>query len=210
MMCARIDNTGLLADVAYSVLRGQADVGHERCRLHRRADGGYWITSDLDLTLPDMKPVHLQMHVAPDWRIESLKVRWLSDPPHDATYQVAGSTWKATIVTPATTIERSLAFGPNTLVDFDSACSAMLAINQLKLAPDEKRRVDTIRIEWPQLEPVPSQKQIERQGTESITTPAGQFETARYRWGTRHVWVDARGIIVATDSSRLVEYHWLG
>ena len=209
-MCARLDNTGLLADVTYAVLRGQAEAGRERCYLHRRADSGYWITSDLDLTLPAVQTVHLQIHVASDWRIESLQVRWLSDPPRDATYQAAGSTWKATIVTHTTTIERSLAFGPDTLVDFDSVCSAMLAVNQLKLAPDQKRQVDTIRIEWPRLEPVPSQKQIERQGTERATTPAGQFEAVRYRWGTRHLWVDVQGIIVATDNYRLVEYHWLG
>jgi len=209
-MCARLDNTGLLADVTYAVLHGQADAGRERCYLHRRADSGYWITSDLDLTLPAVQTVHLQIHAASDWRIESLKVRWLSDPPRDATYQVASSAWKATIVTHETTIERSLALGREALADFDSICSAILAVNRLKLAPDEKRHVDTVRIEWPRLEPVPSRKQIEHQGTEHTATPAGQFETARYRWGTHHLWVDTHGIVVAADHYRLVEYHWLG
>ena len=88
-MCARLDTTGLLAEVVYAVLRGNVDAGRERCRLHRRADGGYWMTSELDLTLPSPHTLYSEVHAGADWQVESLKVRWSGDVLRDASHHEA-------------------------------------------------------------------------------------------------------------------------
>jgi len=92
----------------------------------------------------------------------------------------------------------------------------MLAFNRLKLAPGQARQVDVIRIGLPSLEPVPARLRYRCIGPERITTPVGKLDAAHYAVsGGRHLWTDARGIIVAARQGksyarRLVEYRWLG
>jgi len=208
-MCARLDTTGLLADVMYAVLRGNVDAGRERCRLYRRADGGYWLTSEFDLTLPSPHTLYSEVCVGADWRVESLKVRWSGNELRDASHHVDGLLWKATIQTDEATIERAVPFEPGTQVDFESVWSAMLALNWLKLTPGQAREVKVIRVELPSLEPVPAHRHYECIGQEHVTTLAGDFEAMHYIPNAHHLWADSRGIIVAADGYRLLEYHWL-
>lgn len=218
-MCAKLDTTGLLADVTLSVFRGSADAGRERCHLYRRADGGYWMTSDLDWTLPLASAQYVEARAGADWRIESLDVRLSGGEQRDASYHVDGLTLRATIQTNEATVERAVPFGPDTLVDFDSVWLVTLALNRLALAPGQAREVDVIRIEPPLLEPVTARRRYECIGLERVITPVGEWDATWYViGGAYHLWTDSRGIVVATRRTMqettcghaLLEYHWLG
>lgn len=208
-MCARLDTTGLLADVTYAIVHGDAnadkDAGRERGRLYRRVDGGYWMTSDLDLTLPFPRTLYIELHAGADWRVESLRMRLSGNDQRDATHQVDGLTWRATIQTDEATIERAIPFAPGMHVDFDSVWSAAFALNRLKLAPGQTREVDAIRIELPSLEPVSERWRFHCVGPEHIITPASEFDAMHYVSDVYHWWADSRGIIVAADGYRLLE-----
>jgi hypothetical protein len=222
-MCARLDVTGLLADLVYAHFHGDADVeaGREQCRLYRRADGGYWGTATLDLVSPLPRKRYVEVRAGEDWRIESLLVRLPSDAQHmrDASYHVEGGVWRGTIQTDEATVEREVPFGPEMLVEVDSVWLDTLAVNYLKLASGQSRNVDVIQLDPPLLEPVPGGLRYECVGPEYITTPAGKWDAVHHVIsGTRHLWTDARGIVLATrrmvegEEHRLypIEYHWLG
>jgi hypothetical protein len=114
-MCARLDTTGLLADVTYAVLHGNVDAGRERCRLYRRAEGGYWLTCELDWTSPISRSLYTEAHLTVDWLVESLNIRSFGQEHRDASYYIEGLAWRATIQTDETTIERTV-LGPEVVI----------------------------------------------------------------------------------------------
>ena len=218
-MCAKPDTTGLLADATYAVFHNEADtpVGYEYCRLYRRSDKGYWMTAELDLPFP--RALYIEIRAGADWRIQSLDVRLSgrgTECDRDASHRADGDIWQATIQTDEATVERAVPFGPEMGVDFEPVWLNTLALNRLKLAPGQVRNVDAIRIELPLLEPVSARLRYKCIGPERITTPAGKWDATHYVVsGNRHVWADARGIVVATQQGKsrsrtLTEYHWLG
>ena len=218
-MCARFDTTGLVADVIYTIYYRDAAAAHERCCLYRRADGGYWITADLDST--GFQPVaqYVEIHAGPDWRIESLDIRLSGSVRRDATHRADGLTWRATIQTDEATIEQAIHVGPDTHVDFDTVWLKAITFNRLKLAPGQVSEVDVVQIQSPSLEPVLARQRYECIGPQRITTPMGDMDTVHYvASDDDHVWTDSRGIVVAArrvvnglpHSHRLLEYHWLG
>ena len=219
-MCARLDTTGLLADVTYAILFGDVEVGHERAHLYRRAEGGYWMASDLDLTWPLPHELYVEINAEANWHVGSLDVRLSGSVRRDATYRIEGSgTWRATIQTDEATVERLVPFGPETHVEFNSVWLSTLALNRLQLAPGQTRDVAVVRIEMPSLEPVPAQRRYECIGPDHVTTPAGKRDALHYVVsGVHHLWADSRGIVVATQYTamdlrydvRLLKYHWLG
>lgn len=218
-MCAKLDATGLLADLTFAISRGKADAGREYCRLYRRADGGYWMVADLELSGPSPRTQYVEIRAGADWGIESLTVRLSGNVQRDASHHAEGPVWRATIQTDEATIERAVHFGPEVLVDFDSVWLKTIALNRPRLAPGQARQVDVIQVELPSLEPQPAQLQYECVGPEHITTPAGDFDTLHYIVsGAHHLWADSRGMIIVTrrtiegltHSRRLLEYHWLG
>lgn len=217
-MCAKLDTTGLLADVAYTLFQGEAQTGRERCRLYRRADGGYWMTTDLDQSWPFPHTLYVEIRAQADWRVESLQVRLANSLRRDASHRADSLTWRATIQTDEATVERAVPFGLEVLVEFDPVWLNTLAINRLELAPGQSREVDVIRVELPLLEPVPGRLRYESIGPELITTPAGEWDATHYVVsGAEHLWADSRGIILATwqeidgtlRGHELQEYHWL-
>jgi hypothetical protein len=208
-MCARLDTTGLLADVTYAILHGNTDAGRERCRLYRRAVSGYWLTCEIDLTAPGSRSLYIEAHIAIDWLVESLKIRSFGQEHRDASYYIEGSTWRATIQTDETTIERAVPDGPGVLVDFDPIGGMMLALRQIQLQERQTQPIDTLRIEQPSLEPVRVQQQIECIGREFVKTSVGDFDAIHYFAKAKHWWADSHGIIVAASGYQLVEYHWL-
>jgi hypothetical protein len=212
-MCARLDTTGLLSDVTYAILRGDTQVGRERCRLYRRAGGGHWMTSELELTRPLPLEQYVEIHADADWHMESLNVRLSGSVQRDATHIADGDVWRATIQTDEATLERQLPIGAETLVEFDSAWLGAIALGRLKLKPGQSREMDVIRIESPSLEPGPARLQYRCIGPERITTPAGKKNATHFVCGDCHLWADSHGVIVATHnavSRSLLEYHWLG
>jgi hypothetical protein len=220
-MCAKLDTTGLLADVAYAIFRGdgEAEVGRERCRLYRRADGGYWMTADLDQSWPFPHTLYVEIRAGADWRVESVQVRLANSLRRDALYRADGLTWRAMIQTDEVTVERAVPFGPETFVEFGSVWLNTLALNRLELAPGQSREVDAIQIELPLLEPVPGRLRYESIGPERIATPAGEWDATHYVVsGAEHLWADSRGIVLATSwmmdglphRHKLLGYHWLG
>lgn len=218
-MCARLDTTGLLADVTYAILFGDGEAGHERALLYRRAEGGYWMTSDLDLTWPFPHALYVEINAGADWRVESLDVRLSGSVRRDATYRIEDSgTWRATIQTDEATVERLVPFGPETLVEFNSVWLRTLALNRLRLAPGQARDAAVVRIEMPSLEPVPAQRKYKCIGPGRVTTPAGKQDALHYVVsGRHHLWADSRGIVVAAQYTtnnlrydvRRFKYRWL-
>jgi hypothetical protein len=188
-MCARLDTTGLLADATYAFFFGDKEAGHERALLYRRAEGGYWMTSDLEMTGPFPHALYVEINAGADWHMESLNVRLSGSVRRDATYRIEGSgTWRATIQTDEATVERVVPFGLKTLVEFNSVWLSTLALNRLQLAPGQARDVAVVRIEMPSLEPVPAQRRYECIGPDRVTTPAGKRASlvgrfARHRRG---------------------------
>ena len=212
-MCARLDTTGLLADVTYAVLRGQTEAGRERLRLYRRADGGAWMTMDGDWTVPQPgapRALYVEAHAGADWGIESLVMRLSGPEQRDASFRFDGVLWQGAIQTGQATLDRAVPFRPDMLVIFDSIASAMLAFRRLALAERQERTVDVIRIDLSSLEPVPTRQQFECIGREAVTTMAGNFDAIHYFSSARHWWADSRGMLVAATGYRLLEYHWLG
>ena len=208
-MCAKLDTTGLLADVTYAVLHGNADAGRERCRLYRRAVSGYWLTCELDLTSPISRSLYIEAHLTVDWLVESLNIRSFGQEHREASYYIEGLAWRATIQTDETTIERAVPVGPEALVDFDPIGGVMLALWRIQLQERQTQTIDTLRIEQPSLEPVRAQQQFECIGREFVKTSAGDFDAMHYFANARHWWTDSHGIIVAASGYQLLEYHWL-
>jgi hypothetical protein len=212
-MCARLDTTGLLAEVTYGISRGDTEVGRERCCLYRRAGGGHWMTSQLELTRPLLHEQYVEIHAGENWRVESLNVRLSGHVRRDATYVTDGDVWRATIQTDEATVEHPVPFTTETLIEFDSVWLCVVALNRLQLSPGQSREVDVIRIESPSLEPVRARSRYTCISQERITTPAGKKNATHFACGEYHLWADSHGIIVATHnavSRSLVEYHWLG
>ncbi len=218
-MCAKLDTTGLLADVTYVILFDGEEAGHERAHLYRRAQGGYWMTSAIGMTRPVPHDLYIEISAGADWRVESLDVRLSGSVRRDATYRAeSNGDWHATIQTDEATIERQVSLGPRAL-EFNSVWLGTITLAQLHLAPGQARDVDVIRIEMPSLEPVPAQRRYECIGPGHVTTPVGKQDALHYVVsGAHHVWADSRGIVVATqymenslryDVKRL-KYHWLG
>jgi len=218
-MCAKLDTTGLLADVTYTILLDDGEAGHERAHLYRRAQGGYWMTSAIGMTRPVPYDLYIEISAGADWHVESLDVRLSGSVWRDATYRIEGSgAWRATIQTDEATIERQVPFGPE-ILEFNSVWLSTLTLAQLDLAPGQARDVDVIRIEMPSLEPVAAQRKYEYIGPGHVTTPAGKRDALHYVVsGTHHLWADSRGIVVAAQYTendlqydvKLLKYHWLG
>jgi len=214
-MCAKLDTTGLLTDVTYAILRGDADaeVGRERCCLYRRVGGGHWMTSELKLTRPLPLEQYVEIHAGTDWHVQSLVVRSSGSLQRDATHIAEGDLWRATIQTDEATVERQVPLGREALVEFDSVWLYTIAFHRLQLLPDQSRAVDVIRIESPSLEPVRARLRYKCIGPERITTPAGKKNAVHFVFGAYHLWADSRGIILATHnavSRSLLECHWFG
>ena len=219
-MCAKLDTTGLLADATYAILLGDEEVGRERAHLYRRAKGGYWMTSDLDVTGPFPHALYVEINAGADWRVESLDVRLSGNVRRDATCRIeGGSTCHVTIQTDEATVERRVLFGPDTLMEFNSVWLRTLTLNRLRLAPGQARDVAVVRIEMPSLEPVPAQRKYKRLGPGRITTPMGELDALHYVVsGRHHLWADSRGSVVATQYTennlrydvKLLKHHWLG
>lgn len=212
-MCARLDTTGLLADVTYAILRGDMEVGRERCRQYCRAGGGYWMTSELKWTRPLPFEQYIEIHAGADWCVESLNVRLSGSVQCDSTHVAESNVWHATIQTDEATVEHQVPLSSETLVEFDSAWLCAIAFNRLKLRPGQSREMNVIRIGSPSLEPVLARLRYKCIGPERITTPAGKKNATHFVCGESHVWADSRGIIVATHnavSRSLLEYRWLG
>jgi hypothetical protein len=212
-MCARLDTTGLLADVMYAILRGDAQVGRERCCLYRHASGGHWMTSEVELTRPFPLHQYVEIQAGADWRIESVSMRLSGHVQRDATHIADGGTWRATIQSDEATVERTVPFTRETRVEFDAVWACAIAIHRLPLTPGQSREVDVIRIQPASLEPMPARWRYGCIGPERITTPAGKKNATHFVCGEYHLWADSRGIIVATHnavSRSLLEYHWLG
>ena len=218
-MCAKLDTTGLLADVTYAVFHGDDTADRERCCLYRRTDGGYWMTADLSLTWPFPTTQYVEIRAGADWRIESLDVRLSGSVRRDASHRAEDLTWQATIQTEEATIERTVRCGPEVQVDFDSVWLKAITLNRLKLAPGQAQDVDVIQVKLPSLEPAPARGRYKCIGLERVATPAGDVDATHYVVsGVHHLWADSRGIIVATRQivkrlprgRRLLEYHWLG
>ena len=219
-MCARLDTTGLLADVTYAVLHGQTEAGRERLRLYRRADGGVWMTMDGDWTahqpgepapgVPALHAMYVEAHAGADWGIESLVMRLSGPEQRDAAFHFDGVLWRGAIQTDQATLDRAVPFRPDMLVIFDSIASATLAFHRLALAERQRLTIDVIRMDLSSLEPVPTRLPFECIGREPITTAVGKVEALHYFAGTRHWWADSRGMLVAATGYQLLEYHWLG
>jgi hypothetical protein len=218
-MCAKLDTTGLSAEITYTILHDDAVAGREHGRLYRRADGGYWMTDELDWSRPFPRALYVEIRARSDWRIESLDARLSGREQRDASQRADKGFWRATIQTDDAAFERVVPFKPETQVDFISVWLKTLMINRLRLAPAQSRDLDGILVQLPSLEPVPAHLRCECIGPEHITTPAGDWDTLHcVVAGARHIWTDSRGIVVATRqtldgqpySHRLAEYHWLG
>lgn len=208
-MCARLDTTGLLADVAYAIMHGNAEAGREHCRLYRRAESGYWLTCEIDWTWPDEHSQYVEAHVTADWRVESLNIRSFGQEQRDASYRIEGKTWRITIQAGETTIERAIPCEAEQLIDLDSIGIMLLALRRLKLQAQQTLTADTLWIERPSLEPARARQQFECIGQESIKTAAGDFDALHYFARAKHWWADSRGIVVAASGYQLIEYHWL-
>ncbi len=218
-MCAKLDTTGLLADVTYAIFHGDDAADREHCCLYRRADGGYWMTAERDLTWPRPTTLYAEIRAGADWRIESLVVRLSGGLQRDASHRAEGALWRATIQSDEATIERTVPFEPEMQIDFDSIWLEAITLNRLKLVPGQAREVDVIKVELPWLEPAPTRRRYECVGLEHVTTLAGDVDAMHYVVsGAHHVWADSRGIVVATQQMtdrlphgrKLLEYHWLG
>ncbi len=220
-MCARLDTTGLLADVVYDLLRVQRTAGHGRFRLYRRADGGFWMTDELFLDVTELPtPMqYVEAHAGADWRVESLDLR-LAHFGWDASYRAEGLTWRAKIQIEDETVERAATFGPTTQVSCSSIWVDAIALNRLRLTPGQARDVNVISISphW-RLEPKVVRQRYECIGPERVATPVGELDAMHHVIaGAHHVWVDSHGIIVAARQeaegaaavTSLIEYHWLG
>jgi len=220
-MCARLDTTGLLADVVYDLLRVQQPAGRGRFRLYRRADNGFWMTDELNLDVTELPPPiqYVEVHAGADWRVESLDLR-LAHLGWDASYRAEGLTWRAKIQIEDETVERAAPFGPTTQVSCSSIWMDAIALNRLRLATGQARDVNVISISphW-RLEPKVVRQRYECMGPERIATPVGDLDAVHHVIASaRHVWVDSHGIIVAArleeallqSDIELVEYHWLG
>ena len=218
-MCARLDTTGLLADITYVILLDDVEVGHERAHLYRRAEGGYWMTSNLDTTGPFPHALYVEINAGADWHVESLDARLSGSVRRDAAYRIEDSgAWRATIQTDEATVERLVPFGPE-ILEFNSVWLRTLALNRLELVPGQARDVTVVRIEMPSLEPVRAQRKYKCIGPGRVTTPAGKQDALHYVVsGRRHLWADSRGIVVAAQYTtnnlrydvRRSKYHWLG
>ncbi len=210
-MCARLDATGLYAEMTYAVLHGQVEAGRERLCLYRRADGGHWLTLD---GAPSARGLYVEAHAGPDWSIESLVMRRTGPERRDAAFRVESGAWRGAIQTDAATLDRTIPWRPDMLVVFDSIAGATLALARLAaqsaLDEDHHRTMDVVRMDLSSLEPVPTRQQFEYMGRETLATAAGSFEAAHYFSGARHWWADARGIVVGATGYRLLDYHWLG
>ncbi len=212
-MCARLDTTGLQAETTYAILRGDAQVGREQCRLYRRADGGHWMTSQIELTRPLPLEQYVEIHAGADWHVESLSVRLSGSVQRDATHRADGRAWRATIQTDEATVERQVPMESDILIEFESAWCYAIALNRLQLAARQSREVNVIRVESPLLEPALARLRYRCVGPERITTPAGKKNATHLVCGEQHVWADSHGIVVATHnaaSRSLLEYRWLG
>ena len=220
-MCAKLDTTGLLADVVYNVLRVQRPSGRERFRLYRRADGGYWMTDELNLDVTELPPPiqYVEIHAGADWQVGSLDLR-LAHFGWDASYHAKGLTWRAKIQIEDKTVERVVPYGPTTQVSCNSIWMNAIALNRLRLAPGQACDVNVISISphW-MLEPKVMERRYECIGPERIATLVGDLDAVHYAiGGADHVWVDSRGIMVAARQeaegsaaiTNLIEYHWLG
>jgi len=220
-MCARLDTTGLLADIIYDLLRVQRPAGRGRFRLYRRADGGFWMTDELFLDVTELPPPmqYVEAHAGADWRVESLDLR-LTHFGWDASYRAEGLTWRAKIQIEDETVERAVPFGPTTQISCNSIWMDAIALNRLRLAPGQAREVNVISISphW-RLEPKVVRQRYECIGPERTATPVGDLDAMRHVIaGAHHVWVDSHGIIVAARQAAegssvvtsLIEYHWLG
>jgi len=220
-MCAKLDATGLLADVVYDTLRVQWPAGRGRFRLYRRADGGFWMTDELNLDVTELPPPiqYVEVHAGADWQVESLDLR-LAHFGWDASYRAEGLTWRAKIQIEDKTVERAAPFGPTTQVSCSSIWIDAIALNRLRLAPGQAREVNVISISphW-MLEPKVVRQRYECMGPERIATPVGDLDAMHHVIaGAHHVWVDSHGIIVAARQeaegssavTSLIEYHWLG
>src|SRR5512135_1013856 len=97
-MCAKLDRMGLVADMTYVVFQGEAAAGRERCHLHRRAGGGYWLSADLDLASPFLHHEYIEVGTSSHWLPESLLVRLSGNVARDATFRPDGLALRATIV----------------------------------------------------------------------------------------------------------------
>lgn len=227
-MCARRDNTGLQADLTYNWFRGssQDPSARERCRLHRRAGGGYWMTSELEQFHTPPFTHYMEIQTDADSRVEAVTVRLSGmlgdDPagavPRSATLRLENEAWYLTSQVGVDVQESRVQAEPGTQVEGYSALFAMLAVRRLRLAAGQASRESMLTLEEPSLEPLWIWHTCSHQGPDRITTPAGEYEAQRYIQSNRtHLWVDARGILLACQEGapvqarvELVEYHWLG
>ncbi len=221
-MCAKLDATGLLADMAYAVFQGEAPAGRERCHLYRRAKGGYWMTAELDLAWPFLHHEYLELQSAPDWRPESLVVRLSGDQRRDGVYRADGLTWQATIQTDQETVERAVPWGTQTCLETSSICSYIFTVNRIEFpseALSASAELSVVLIDLPSLEPVLVRRRYDYLGPERITTPAGDWLATHYAVaGATHLWADSHSVMVAAHRMiggkphdyKLLEYHWLG
>jgi hypothetical protein len=215
-MCARLDTTGIVADIIYTIFHRDTAAAHERCCLYRRADGGYWMTADLDSTGYQPVAQYVEIHAEADWRIESLDIRLSGSVRRDATHRADGLTWRATIQTDEATIEQAVRFGPDMTVDFNSVWLKAITFNRLKLAPGQVSEMDVVQIKSPSLETVLARQRYECMA-QSITTQWAIWTrcTVSPQMAitcgppARHCRSDA-AVVNGLPQPQIAEYHWLG
>ncbi len=221
-MCAKLDNTGLVADTTYAIFQDEAAAGRERYHLYRTAEGGYWMTAEIDLAWPALHHEYLEMRVAGNWEPKSLLVRLSGELERDAEYHAEDSLWRAVIQAQDATEERTVPWTSSSCVETTSAGFYAATLNRLQFAPGAlSASVDlaAVSIRLPSLEPVQAQHRYAYLGQETQTTPAGDWLATHFvTRRTDHLWADAHGIVVAARRSiagrlhdyKLLEYHWLG
>lgn len=220
-MCAKLDTTGLLADLVYDYVRGEYYTGHGQARLYRRADGGYWMTDELDLDMGELPPYeqYVEVRANADWNIETLDIR-LPRTRLDGAYRIEGRILKGVIQTEQTTIESTVPIGSEALLTFYSLWADVILLHRLKLASGQARNAEFISLSpRASLQPEPLRRRCECIGPERLATALGDLDTTHYVVAdTHHLWADARGLIVMSrralgplpDMTVLSKYHWLG
>jgi len=220
-MCAKLDTTGLLADLVYDYVRGDYHTGHGQARLYRRAEGGYWMTDELDLDMGDLPPYEQYVEVRANaaWNIETLDIR-LPRARLDGAYQIEGHRLTAAIQTEHTTLESTVTIGPETWLTFYSLWANVVLLRRLKLAPGQARNTELISLSpRASLQPQPLRWRCECVGPERLATALGSLDTTHHVIAnTHHLWTDARGLVVMSrrapgtlpDTILLSKYHWLG
>jgi hypothetical protein len=186
----------------YTVLDGSGrPAGAESFRC-APGPAGWRYFAEIETSLPEPHREVVDLVVDAWWRPVRLRIDTGS---HDILLVVEGD--RTTAVRDGDPVE--VVFGPDVELDYLSPCFNAVTANRLGRTAE----IDVLYLRPVTCEPVPVRQRYELEETEEeVTTPAGRFRAARWRYTdlgsgwTRPLWVAGDVVVAYEDLFELAEY----